>query len=318
MLLVVFLVAPGAGPAAAADAGVAPRRQLVAGKVVDGNGRPLQNVLVFAADAASDAVAAVAVSDDSGLVQLTVPARRHNFGVLSATLGVTRLIAEGAAHFQLVLAPLPPGGGSGKKDPPAAHIDAPRAYVVRGRVVDEAGMGLGGMRLEASRATGTVTATAFSAADGSFALVVPGGPSDVRASAPGFKTLRSAQQRGRLVVVMAIAAQPQVLNLTAGHLLSFSPSDSIDPEYTPPAPVKAWLQYAYGICPASTPLKLRERQALKKYWYLDVLRRAPPNPASVSTVTCTPPTSYQPPPLPGTNLGGFEIWPESLPTSELK
>ena len=287
-------------------------QQTVAGAVVDTSGRPLQNVVVFAADAGSDAVAAVAVSDEAGKVALAVPPRRHNFGVLSSTLGVVRLNTPGPLRFELVVAPLPPVVTGATPDAPAARINAPRAYIVRGRVVDESGAGLEGVRLEAYRETGIVVATSFSSADGGFAIVVPGGKSQLRASAPGLFTARSVQQSKRLLLVMAIAADLQRLTFTSGRVLSFRPSDSIDPEYTPPAPVRTWLQFTYGICPASAPLKASEKRALKKYWYLDVLRREPPNPASISTINCTPPTSYQPPAGPPTNIGGFDIWPDAI------
>jgi hypothetical protein len=112
------------------------------------------------------------------------------------------------------------------------------------------------------------------------------------------------------VIVMGIAADPQRVTVTDGRVLSFRPSDSIDPEYSPPAAVRSWLQYAYGICPPRFPLKAHDRRGLKKYWYLDVLRSEPPNPATISTVNCTTAASYELLRASTTTLLGFETWVE--------
>ena len=276
-------------------------------------GKPRQGVMVFAADAVTDAVAAVAASDADGKVELLVPQGRYNFGVLSPAVGVTRLVPRGTGRFELVVAPVPPNPIEVADSQPAASIDAPRGFVLRGRVVDETGVGLEGIRVEAARETGDVVAAVFSGASGTFAVAVPGGRTRVRASAPGFKSARSAHQGGRLVVVMAIAAEAQRVTITDGRVFSVRPADSIDPEYTPPAPVRALLQFAYGVCPSSSPLKAQDKRRLKKYWYLDVLRRQPPNPATVSTTVCTPVQTYRPPSFPTTIIGSFDIWTDAVP-----
>jgi hypothetical protein len=54
-----------------------------------------------------------------------------------------------------------------------------------------------------------------------------------------------------------------------------------------------------------------ETAALKKYWYLDVLRSEPPNPATVSSASCTSPSDYRLPPGQAT-VGGFELWQDAL------
>jgi Carboxypeptidase regulatory-like domain len=301
--------------AVAADA---PARRAVSALVVDAAGKPVRGVVVFAADATTHAVAAMAVSDEAGEAQLVVPPRRHDFGIQSPTFGVARFDRRGPLGFVLVVTPVPPELPDAANDAPAAKINAPQAYVMSGRVIDEAGGPLEYVRVTVVRPSGGVAAAAFTGRDGAFVLLIPGGESVVRASALGLKTARSAQQGGRLVIVMGVAAEAQRLTITSGRVLSFRPSDSIDPEYTPPAPVKAWLRYAYGICPQSAPLKAYEKRALKKYWYLDVLRREPPNPATIATITCTTPSAYQPPSAPQGNLGGFDIPIEALPTSEVQ
>jgi hypothetical protein len=302
-----------AAAAAADTAPAAAQRRSIVGTVVDPSSKPLRGVMVFASDASTDAVAAVAPSDADGKVELMVARGRYNFGVISPVFGVIRLVPRGPGRFDLVVAPLPPNPIDAAANQLAATIDAPRGFVLRGRVVDETGVGLEGIRLDAVRESGGVIATVFSDASGTFAVAVPGGHARLRASAPGFNPVRSAHQGGRLVVVMAIAAAAQRVTITEGSVFQVRPGDSIDPEYTPPAPVKALLRFAYGICPSATPLKAQDRRSLKKYWYLDVLRRERPNPATISTVVCTPVATYRPPGFPSTSLASFDIWTDAVP-----
>jgi hypothetical protein len=142
--------------------------------------------------------------------------------------------------------------------------------------------------------------------------VVPGGEFGLRATAPGLVALHGAQQGELVVLVMTVAAEVQTVTVTEGRTLSFRTSDSIDPEYAPPAPVRAWLQFAYGICPSSQPLRRHEKAALKKYWYLDVLRTEPPNPATISTISCTPPSAAERLAAGQAIVHGFEIWDDAV------
>jgi hypothetical protein len=298
--------------------GQSPATRTVDGRVVDVAGGALQGVVVFAADATSDAIATVSTSDSNGHVQLVMPDRRHDFGVLSARYGVTRLTTTGPGSFTLVLralpadprlvGPSPTGGGTPApvKAPVEGHVavQGGRASVIRGRVIDESGQGLAGVRVEGIRATGTVAAVAISGPNGVFTLAVPGGETRLHAYAPGLKLVRSvvpadgkASGRGRVVLVMGIAADIQNIVVTSGRVLRVSPQDSIDPEYTPPAPVKAWLLFAYGICAQSKPMTRAQKQVLKKYWYLDVLRSEPPNQAAIAGGNCSPPSLYDMPSL---------------------
>jgi hypothetical protein len=287
-----------------------PPRRTVSATVVDLAGKPLPRVVVFAADAGK--VIGMAQSSDAGTVELPSPRPRYNFGVLSPTLRLHGVTPRGRGHYDLVVVPLPPATAGEGVEHDVARLNAPGASVFRGRVIDEAGGGLAGVRLEAVRASGAVASTAFSTTGGQFAVVVPGGEYGLRASAPGLKAASSAYQQGLLVVVMGIDAEVQTVSITTGRTLSFRPSDSIDPEYSPPAPVRAWLRFAYGICPQATPLKSYEKESLKKYWYLDVLRQEPPNPATISTVTCTPPSAADQLPRGQASTNGFEIWEDAI------
>jgi hypothetical protein len=292
---------------AAADPPADPR--VVNGVVTSATGVPLQGILVFAVDPASDAIVATAASDDEGRLTMALRPRPHNFGVMSAHYGVQRLISKGVDRFDLVLTALPEGGATTTTAAQAKMpvIRSARMILIRGRVIDEGGQGLAGVRVDAVRAVEIVSrpegpraigrpiATAISGSGGIFTVVIPAGDTQIQARAPGLAVVGSAVQRenGRVradrpVLVMGVVAEAQDVIVTNGRVLRVRLQDSIDPEYTPPAALRAWLLFAYGICPATQPLRAREKQALKKYWYLDVLRREPPNPASVSTTGCVP------------------------------
>jgi hypothetical protein len=301
--------ARGAG-ASGPEKGGATRGRTVSVVVVDQAGTPLPGVMVFTADGAR--IVAMAQADERGAVELLGPRPRFNFGVLSPSLRLAGVTPRGGGRFDLVTAPLPPRMDGDGTEREIARLTAPRALVFHGKVVDETGVGLRGVRLEAVRATGALVSTVYSGEAGHFALVVPGGEFGLRASAPGLEAARSGLRDGQLVVVMGIAADVQTVTITPGRTLSFRPSDSIDPEYTPPAAVRAWLQFAYGICPAVGPLKAAERRNLKKYWYLDVLREDPPNPASVSGSSCTPPSAFDMRPRGQGVTSGFEIWEDAV------
>jgi hypothetical protein len=297
-------------PVAALADGAGAHDRVVSGRVVDPAGNPIGGLMVFAADAETDALVAMTISSGDGHVELTLPRRRHNFGILSPRLGVARLRTRGA-EFDLVVRRLPPDEGSGP--PPDAHAEWltwPRAALVRGQTLDETGAGLAGVRLEVVRRSGIVSSAIVSGAGGAFALFLPAGDSWVRASAPGLKPTQITRQDGRLTIVMAVAVDVQNVTIGGGRVLTFRPADSIDPEYSPPAKVRSYLAFAYGICPSTGPLKAYEKRALKRYWYLEVLRSEPPNPATISTTTCTPASHYEIP-KGQVNVGGFETWREA-------
>lgn len=300
--IVIVALAAASASASGADragpAGPASSHRTVAGLVTDLAGAPLRAVVIFAADAATDKVVVVTVSDDGGQVSFVLPARRHNFGVISTRLGVQRLVPRGRDGFVLLLRPLAAVGPAAPSSSPGLDlvVAAVRAQVVRGQVSDQTGVGLDGVRIDAVRESGALAATAISEAGGRFTLAVPGGSFRLRPWAPGMQPTEITREAGRVVVIMAITAALQQVEVTTGHVLRFRAQDSIDPEYFPPAPVRAWLLFAYGICANSGPLRAADKRELKKYWYLDVLRQTPPNPATISTTSCTPATLYDLPP----------------------
>jgi hypothetical protein len=289
-----------------------PPRPTVSGILRDQAGRPLPGVMVVSADNRTDQVVGLARSDEAGAFTLPVPYPRFNFGLLSPTHRLFGVHPRGGRRFDLIAASWPPAGPSDGVDRHVPRIELPRVSIVRGRVRDETGAALAGVRIDAVRPLGTPVTTAFSREDGQFAIIVPGGALAFRASAPGLLPVRSVWRAGRLELEMSVAAQTDTVTITTGRTLTFRPADSIDPEYTPPAPVRAFLLFTYGICPSSTPLLAHERRGLKRYWYLDVLRQTPPNPATISTIACTQPSAFQLP-RDRTTYGGFEIAVEALP-----
>ena len=188
------------------SAGAAPA-PTVRARVVDQAGKPLAGVVVFAADASK--VLGMAQSDEAGAVQLLSPRPRYNFGLMSPTFRLGGVTPRGPGRYDLIATPLRPAGAGDGANPEVAKITARGATVFHGRVVDETGRGLQGVRVEAARATGAVTATVLSTTGGSFALVVPGGEFGLRASAPGLVALHSTQQEGLVVLVMTVAAEVQ-------------------------------------------------------------------------------------------------------------
>jgi hypothetical protein len=285
-----LILGAGLGPIAWASA------TSVTGLVTDLDGHPLAGIMVFAASADDDLIQSIAVSNDAGEVTFTASKARRNFGVISATHAVAQLTSSGGTRFRLALRPLPrPPGPPDRPAAGAARLQTKNAILLRGRVVDEAGGGLPASRLEAVRNGDDPATVAATSSDGQgrFALGLPGGDYQLRVLAPGFRPTRFSRHGGQLILVMTIAAEAQRIDIGQGHTLSFRLEDSIDPEYTPPAPVRAWLLWAYNICPWAGAIPARERKAVKKYWYLDVLRTAPPSPATISTANCSPPSQYQ-------------------------
>jgi hypothetical protein len=293
-----------------------PPHRLFDGQVVDQAGRPAVGLLVFAADRRTDAIEAMAVTDPQGKLRLSLLPGPHNFGVFSAKLAPLLVSSPGPAAFQLVVGPLraPAEVAGGATTPVTLEAGGPR--VIRGRVVDELGVGLRGVFIQALPASGALETATISDARGTFALPVPGGRCALAAQAPGLKLMSSQLDRGRLILVMTIAAEAQGLVVSDGHLLRFDLRDSIDPEYSPPAPVRAWLLQAYGICPNTSPLTIRQRQALRKYWYLDLLRQPPPSPATISTADCTPAHLHEVLPPETARVQGFVTWVESARAPE--
>jgi hypothetical protein len=290
-----WLVLILAGASSLATPAIAAPPATITGAIADRDGRPLVGVVVIAAEVGSDRVAGMAVSDQEGRVRLALPLRPHAFGVLSPAFAVERYVPDGPTSFTLVLRPVPAAAVRNTAGAEAG-LKSAGAIVVRGQVVDEVGAGLGGIRVEGVRPDGSVAAVTMTGASGRFALALPGGQHRLRASAPGLKAVGFARARDGLRVVLAVDVEPQELEIRSGHVLRFRTEDSIDPEYVPPPVVRAWLDYAYGICPSFGPLTAGQKRALKKYWYLDVLRQEPPNPATISTFFdggCAPPASWE-------------------------
>lgn len=258
--------------------------------VVDEAGTPVPSVVVFAAEASNDRISKVGVADDGGRVTLVIPRRPHNFGLLTPTFGVHSLRARGPTDLVLVVRPIRHAPVVDVAGASAPWITGTQAFIVRGRVVDELGVGLGGVRIDAVRSDGAVASSAITGVAGDFAVATPGGRYRLRATAPGLAPARWEPDSGgkRLTVVMAISADVQRLEITDGQVLSFRLDDSVDPEYYPPAKVLAWLRYAYGVCPAADPPTAHQRRRTKKYWWLDVLREAPSSPAQRATFAGDP------------------------------
>jgi hypothetical protein len=279
---------------ATGDPAPASARIEVVGQLRDRAGVPIAGVIVFAAQDGTDQISGFAVSDAGGRITLQLPRLRHNFGVLSSSHGVASIVHTGLASFVMELRPL--AQTLPQRDARTLPLDLAEARVIRGRVTDETGRELAGVRVEVIRdaSAGVVTTTAVTMTDarGRFALGLVSGRFQLRAGAPGLKLARGARRGDWIEVTMAIDAQTEQVSVSqGGHVLRFRLDRSLDPEIFPPAPVRAWLCTSYGIVVRSRIPTRAERNRIKKYWYLDLLRNPPPNPAKVTSwnaASCVP------------------------------
>ena len=212
----------------------------------------------------------------------------------------------------------PPTRSTARPAEPAARIDAPRGFVLRGRVVDETGVGLEGVRLEASRETGGAIATVFSGADGTFAVAVPGGRYGLRAIAPGFRR-RSQRQperpagRGhghrRRGPARDHHRGPR-LQRPHGRLdrprihPARRPSGpcSASPTASAPPPPRCGRGTAAPSRSTGTSTSSAARRRTRP--------QSPPSPAR-------PPPPTSPTSVPSTTIGGFDIWTDAVPARPL-
>jgi hypothetical protein len=257
----------------------APARTRVTVAVTDASGAPVAEMLVFAADAASDEIVSVVATDAGGRAAFELDGRPHNFGLYSTNRPILKHARAGEANLAIqVGAPLRESARPG----PGVRLNLPRARVLRGRVVDEGGAPLAGVRVQVIRPSGTVATTAISDRAGRVVAPVVQGRAFVTAFAPGLKLKQGTNAGAELRLVMTIDSEPQTITVSDRHVIRFHLRDSVDPEYVPPAPVKAWLCWAYGIGLPDRPLTGEDRKTIKKYWWLDKLREEPPNPARVA------------------------------------
>jgi hypothetical protein len=254
----------------------------VSGLLRDAAGAPIANVFVFGAEDGSDRMSAFAVSGADGRVVLRLPRKRHNFGVSSSRYGVANLAYQGPLSFVMELRPLPPGAPEGGGPLRALPLVLGGAKVIRGRVTDQTGKALVGVRVEALRGDRSTAAAAVTDAQGRFAIGLVGGRFHLRSMAPGLKVAKASRRDDHVEIVMEVDAQAEQVSVQEGHVLRFRLDRSLDPEIFPPAPVRAWLCWSYGIRVRSRTPTNAERKSIKKYWYLDVLRNPPPNPAKVT------------------------------------
>lgn len=165
------------------------------------DGETVPGETVVAVDEAREIIVGVARSDQEGRVQLSLPDRRTLFTVMSPRYQVERALARGARNHVLWLRPLPAPSGPGPVTAPVVRTRP--AILIRGRVVDERGLGLPSVRVDAVRATewtttaagarakGLVIASAVSDASGAFALPIPSGDTQIQPRAAGLVLVRS-------------------------------------------------------------------------------------------------------------------------------
>ena len=165
------------------------------------DGRAVPGETVVAVDEAREVMVGVARSDQAGRAEMILPDRRTVFTVMSVRYQVGVVLVRDARNQILRLRPLPAPSGPGPVNAPVVRTRPP--LLIRGRVVDERGLGLPSVRVDAVRATewtktaagarakGVVIASAMSDAGGSFTLPIPAGDTQIQPRAAGLVLVRS-------------------------------------------------------------------------------------------------------------------------------
>jgi hypothetical protein len=169
--------------------------------VTDEEGRALPGETVVAVDAGRQVILSLAVCDEAGRTEMILPEQSTAFTVMSPRYRVARLIARGPRERTLVLRALPAPSGTGPSKAPVVRTQPP--ILIRGRVVDEGGRGLAGVRVDGVRATewkkteagmrakGVVISSVLSDFGGSFTLPIPSGDIQIQPRAAGLVLVRS-------------------------------------------------------------------------------------------------------------------------------
>jgi hypothetical protein len=337
---------------AAAPAAPAPPA-VVVGLVARADGVPVPDVAVFAVQRGSAEIRRVVRSGLDGAFRMELAPVVHDFGIMSPRWHLIGFTQPAATQVRMTVAPAfpdvnpmkvvrearrsvvtnvvpiagktvaaaaDPDAGAPAGDAGVTSAAAPAASaavgVLTGTVVDETGVGLGGVRILAVDETRQVlVSVAQSDQQGRYRLVTLAGPTRLVVYAPGLAVDRVRRPGpGKVDFILIIDATVDTLTLRTGRVLSFRVGDSIMPEAYPPKVVRATLQQDYGIdfnncfCPgdlltappptpaqyknaclwsagmrcsrpAQCPLTAWASQCkLPRYWWLRLLQLSPPNP----------------------------------------
>ena len=174
-------------------AGAKPRAIEVRGQVVDDLGNGVGGVTVFAIDWRTGAIAGRVSSGAQGAFILTLSRRRrHLLQAEGPGWSLLRLEKIGQGHVRLVMKRQPQSPPNGIGELVVTQIAQPGVAqptltqeTVSGRVVDETGSGLGGVRLSMADHGGRNVAVVESAADGRFKFSARPGRYVLLVFAPG-------------------------------------------------------------------------------------------------------------------------------------
>ena len=327
-------------PVPAGDAGAEPPPTVeLRGVVQTPAGKPAPGVVVFAIDRESPELRGLGRSAEGGRFRMALGPRVHDFGIMSPDKLLVGFERTGPNAVRLTVTPAFP-----ETNPLTALNKVDRsivAYVfpyerrpsgsaptipsspgpasiglVSGKVTDERGAALGGVRLVAiDDRRNRLVAVTQSNARGEYTLATLAGPTRLMPYSPGL-LLHSVRRGGPSVFnfVLSVDPNPEELTLRSGRKLSFRLTDSLFPEVMPPAKARAVINLDYGIdmdscfCPGDLinspapstaqyrdaclwssnepcsrpsrcPLTIWARQCkLPRYWWLRMLQQSPPNP----------------------------------------
>jgi hypothetical protein len=251
---VLLALAARAGGAAADD----PTTDL-RGQVVDAQGRPVTELVVFAVEHGSSRIMAAARPDADGLFVMKLAPRVHDFGVMSSRWLMGGYERKGPSSIKLVAQPAFPdidpqdvvrrAKAWAKVAAPSADGGAFSIGEVSGGVTDETGAPLQGVRLVSlHERSGRLVAVTQTDRQGHFTLVTLAGPTRVYVYAPGL-TLKEGRVPGigHVDLTLAIDTEVETITLRTGRRLAFKIGSSVYPEALPPRQVAAVLSFDYGI-----------------------------------------------------------------------
>jgi hypothetical protein len=302
----------GQGLADKLTAQARPRPGEILGRVLDGLGRPLASVTVYAVAEGQVRSAGVTNSDGEFRMEVT-DGQPLTFGALSSE-GALRILGVAEGPTRVVILTVGPdvetrtvareaesamGGAPVQAVASKASPDAPvlaSVGVLQGAVFDQTGAPLPGVRVTAiDQRGGIAVAVTITGADGRFALFVPTGAYVVVASSPGLEVAtKHVDAAGKVRFVLAVKTAPETIVVSGRSVLSFKMSDSIWPEYVPPPEAAAWLRFAYGI--------------EGEFYRCDTVVARPPNPNLLSTRYIRPEQTRDDPSLNSWNDCPLSVW----------
>lgn len=188
----------------------------VSGEVVmEGGGGGVSGVTVFAVDERTRNVSGWATSGAQGRFVVHVPGGANRFSAVAADYTMVRVekLRRGKLRIVVQLQGQPHATPSASL---SVRGHGESLEVVGGRVVDETGVGLSGVRLMLITSQGQRVAMVSTSAGGTFEAAVAPGPHDLLVFAPGLQLQDLAETgRNRWTITLAVAGGVETVRIEA-------------------------------------------------------------------------------------------------------